>query len=215
MKEQINAFKNILKAVVVFSLCFYGLHTIIETIAGAEWAAINVRLITTICMAIAAVGLFIVLDKKDLFEEKKLSFWKLALTVVVGAVTSLGFNKLISFIPWRKIPIEGASVDIEVMFAIPLWLVMIAFSIVTPICEELLFRGGIYSNLKKVMPVPVAIIMTSAIFGIYHGNLQQGLYAFVMSILITLFYEKGKNIIYPIVFHASANLIVSIIHAIW
>lgn len=214
MKEQIQIFIKIIKSVAAFALGYYVLGAIITLIAGREWASVNGRLITTIAMAAAAVLVLTTLDKEDILEERKIKWYKILLTVVVGAVTSVGFNYLIGLIPWKKIPISGAAADTEPMYAIPLWLVMIAYSVIAPITEEFLFRGGIYSRFKKVMPVPVAIVLTALIFGVYHGNLQQGLYAFVMGLLITYSYEKGKNIVYPIVFHAAANMTVSILHMI-
>ena len=52
----------------------------------------------------------------------------------------------------------------------------------------------------------VAAIISSLIFGIYHGNWIQAPYAMIIGLVCVFVYEKYKSIAAPIVFHMSANL---------
>ena len=63
-------------------------------------------------------------------------------------------------------------------------------AVMTPIIEETLFRGLIYTRLKKGMPTAMAIILSSVIFGLAHGNAEQFTYTFLLGILMVLVYEK-------------------------
>ena len=47
--------------------------------------------------------------------------------------------------------------------------------------------------------------ITALMFGIYHFNLVQGLYTFVLSLLLTYVLEKYNTIIAPMVVHIVAN----------
>ena len=51
------------------------------------------------------------------------------------------------------------------------------------------------------------ILISALLFGVYHGNLVQGTYGFVMGILFTIVYEKYKNFYLPVIMHALANLV--------
>ncbi len=54
--------------------------------------------------------------------------------------------------------------------------------ILGPVAEELIFRGAIFQVLRKYGRV-FAIMSSAVLFGIYHGNLPQGIFAFTMGIL--------------------------------
>lgn len=51
------------------------------------------------------------------------------------------------------------------------------------ICEEIFFRGFVLRAFERKSPI-VAIIMSSLIFAIMHGNLQQIFYAFLCGIIL-------------------------------
>lgn len=85
------------------------------------------------------------------------------------------------------------------------WVMLFAVIVVAPIGEELLFRGVIqHYGLKNFAPV-LAITLQGLIFGLYHGNIIQGIYAFVMGIVLGLVAHKLGSIIYPMILHISVN----------
>lgn len=58
-------------------------------------------------------------------------------------------------------------------------LLLVLYSVfLGPINEELLFRGVSLSHLGKAMPFWLANIIQAALFGIFHLNVLQGIYAF-------------------------------------
>lgn len=76
-----------------------------------------------------------------------------------------------------------------------------------PIAEELLFRGVL---LRGLLPYgkKSAIIVTSLLFGLFHGNLMQAPYAFVVG-LVFGYVAVEYNILWAMVLHMFNNLIVS------
>ena len=74
-----------------------------------------------------------------------------------------------------------------------------------PLAEELLFRGLIHRRLRKVLNVVPAMIISSLLFGIIHGNIIQAIYATLIGLICAFVYEKFKNLWAPIILHAAAN----------
>lgn len=85
------------------------------------------------------------------------------------------------------------------------WVLLFAVIFVAPIGEELLFRGLIqHYGLKNFAPV-LAIGLQGLIFGLYHGNIIQGIYAWIMGTVLGFVAYRLDSIIYPMVLHISIN----------
>ncbi|MBU5469043.1 CPBP family intramembrane metalloprotease [Falcatimonas sp. MSJ-15] len=82
----------------------------------------------------------------------------------------------------------------------------IAMVIIAPLLEEILFRGIIFARLREYMSVKVAIVISALIFGIIHGNVVQGMYAFIIGICLAYIYERYNTLLAAVLFHMSANL---------
>ena len=54
--------------------------------------------------------------------------------------------------------------------------------IIAPAAEEMIFRWLIYLRLRDWLKLPVAAVISGLIFGIYHGNIVQGIYASILGI---------------------------------
>lgn len=90
----------------------------------------------------------------------------------------------------------------------------IGLGILVPVAEELIFRGLLYARIRRTLPVWASVLTASVIFALYHGNMIQILFAFPMAIILTLLYEKGKWISYPILFHMGVNLTTVVLGAL-
>lgn len=85
--------------------------------------------------------------------------------------------------------------------------VMIAVSIMAPLSEEVLCRGVILRLAEKVSPkFWVANVIQALAFGILHGNLVQGTYAFLLGLLLGYIYGKYRNIWLCMLLHGAMNL---------
>ena len=84
---------------------------------------------------------------------------------------------------------------------------IITIAIIVPITEALFFRGLIYGRLRQAMRPIVAILISSIVFGIFHGNVVQGVYAFLIGCTLALVYEKTDSLILSIFGHGLINAI--------
>jgi hypothetical protein len=75
-----------------------------------------------------------------------------------------------------------------------------------PFLEEVLIRGIIYERLKAVVwNSRRAMVISAVIFGVFHGNVVQGLYAFVMGLFFVQVYEACDSLFLAVVAHIAAN----------
>lgn len=85
------------------------------------------------------------------------------------------------------------------------WLGIFTIVIAGPILEEVLFRGAITKALLQQYNPTKAIIISGAIFGVFHLNPAQILPAFLIGILFAWSYYKTKSLIPCILMHVVNN----------
>lgn len=96
--------------------------------------------------------------------------------------------------------IETAGLDDTVTFGLFLYSVIIG-----PISEELIFRGVTLRQAKKVFPFWAANLMQAFLFGVFHMNMIQGIYAFALGLILGYICEKGNSIYHSILLHMLFN----------
>ncbi|MCM1327396.1 MAG: CPBP family intramembrane metalloprotease [Lachnoclostridium sp.] len=84
---------------------------------------------------------------------------------------------------------------------------IICYGVISPIAEELLFRGIFYNYMKRFWNVKTAILLSAAVFGVYHMNFIQGVYAFFMGCLIAYSYDYFGSFVAPVCIHIAANIL--------
>ena len=84
---------------------------------------------------------------------------------------------------------------------------ILLYGVVSPFVEEVIFRGFLYGRMRVYMPKIGAVLMSALLFGVYHGNMVQGVYGFLMGILFTLVYDRYKNFYLAVIMHAITNLV--------
>jgi membrane protease YdiL (CAAX protease family) len=83
---------------------------------------------------------------------------------------------------------------------------ILAIGVFGPICEEVVFRGGIMRPLlKKGLNPWAAIIVSALIFGLAHGNPAQIPFAFAMGLFLGWLYYRTGSVMPGIVCHILNN----------
>lgn len=82
---------------------------------------------------------------------------------------------------------------------------ILAVAIVAPIVEEVFFRGIILSHFRKVMPVWLAVLLSSVMFGALHGQILWIAYTAVMGVLFAAVALREKSIVASIILHMAIN----------
>lgn len=86
--------------------------------------------------------------------------------------------------------------------------ILILYScIIAPVSEELIFRGVSLGYAKKAMPLIGAVVLQAVLFGIFHMNIIQGIYAAVLGLFMGYVREAGGTIAISMLLHACFNLV--------
>lgn len=139
----------------------------------------------------------------------------LLLTVVSAVSSSVGLNILMSLtgLVQTSTAYQGVA---QRQYGVAFGVGLLLYTVVSPLAEEIVFRGVIYNRLRHGalergatgQGQAAAIVVSGLLFGVYHGNLVQGIYGCCMGILMAYLYEETQAFCIPVLFHASANCVV-------
>lgn len=181
---------------------------------GELWMENNTGTFQAVCIMGGLVGACVCLFKTavtDGFLTPKKDVWKQPVwqyvMVVFGTVLfSYGMNYLFTitgFTSQSAVYQVTVQNQYDVAFAVGLLL----YGVISPFVEELVFRGFLYGRMRVYMPKIGAVLVSALLFGIYHGNMVQGVFGFLMGILFTLVYDRYKNFYLSVIMHVIVNLV--------
>ena len=140
-------------------------------------------------------------------RKKRSRVLLVCLTVILAAASSLGLNVLLGLT--GLVESSAGYQDVaKQQYSVVFGAGMILFGLISPITEEIVFRGLIFNRMRRYFPHAAAVIVSGVLFGVYHGNLVQGVYGGCMGILMAYLYERMHSFFIPCLFHATANLMV-------
>jgi membrane protease YdiL (CAAX protease family) len=87
------------------------------------------------------------------------------------------------------------------------WILLLATVLLGPPAEEMIFRGMVYRRARYYWGTPRALVLSSLLFGLYHGNMIQFLYALGIGLLLGWIYEKSGSLKVCIAAHMCVNLL--------
>lgn len=93
----------------------------------------------------------------------------------------------------------------------PAWLLLLTALVVAPLGEEALMRGIAYTRLRRHLPVWAAVLATSAVFAVLHGNIVQVAVGLVLGTFLALVFEASGRLWHVVVLHALFNLMAALV----
>lgn len=145
---------------------------------------------------------------KNGINNCKNKVFSLAAVVSLGISAALALNIFIELLAVSSEKYENVE---AIQYSVPLWLGLVLYGLVSPITEEIIFRGITYNRMKRFFKVVPCVFVTSLLFGGFHANLPQFLYGTCMGVLMTLAYEWTKTFVAPLLLHMSANVFVFVL----
>lgn len=126
--------------------------------------------------------------------------------IILAIAGSQMLNDLILVFRLNEIFPYYSQMTDDTMTGQPVWLLFLTVGLLAPAAEELIFRGLVFRRMKDFMNPWAAIILSALLFGIYHGNMIQFLYASLMGILLAVIYHRTGTLWTSILAHVVANL---------
>lgn len=91
------------------------------------------------------------------------------------------------------------------LFAADTVVVAVYVVILAPIVEELMLRGILFGRLRYGISFTAANGIQAIVFGLYHWDVIQGIYAFGIGLLLGFVYERSRSLLAPILVHVFIN----------
>ena len=132
------------------------------------------------------LGKYVSLDKIDFRRCKDLRIWAMSFVLIIGMSLWNNFLSELANLP------NTMEAFFEQMMSRPLGI--FSTVIMASVMEELLFRGAIQGQLMRVWKNPLwAILVSSLLFGVVHGNPAQIPFACVIGMgLGWVYYKTGS-----------------------
>lgn len=217
MDQKENGFVNIVKQSLIPVFIYYVMNNAVVILGLSLMQIIKTTdsfgfymeiMIKMAGMALGGLAVYPYFKKeKSYIEQKNISVKEGVLLIVIGGVISVGINFLFSITGFTESSEQYQRVA-ETQFALPLWLACIFYGILSPVVEETVFRGVVYNSLCRNTTKIVGIIGSAFLFGAFHGNVVQMIYAGLMGVIMACVYQKYQNLLAPILFHGAANVAV-------
>ncbi len=144
-------------------------------------------------------------------KRVKLSVWIASVFIIIGTsgLISLqlsGIQALGEYFEPVKTALENYA-EMSNMFIASdnILLIIVSTCILVPIAEELIFRGIVQGELRRVMPGAVVVIIQALIFALVHINPVQVSYVIIPALVLGAVYEWTKSIYVPILLHMIFN----------
>ena len=156
---------------------------------------------------IAVPGFFFMIFAKDKWKDT-LGFHKIKIPTVFLAALYMAFLSPLVVLcnAITLLFADNAAADIlstvsEISFAGMFFFI----GILAPVCEECVFRGILYTGFRKTGTPMQAILWTAFLFGLFHMNVNQMVYAMMMGIAFGLLREATGSIWAGIIGHVCMN----------
>lgn len=124
------------------------------------------------------------------------------LSMIAAVIVVLAMSAIAPSIDWNQAQNVGYN---GLYFAADKAAAFLVLVVLTPIVEELVFRGWVYGKLRGRMSAVPAIILVSLLFAIMHGQINVGVIVFVMSVFMCIARELTGTIYAGIIIHMLRN----------
>lgn len=193
----------------------YGTEQVVK-ITNEIMANMNYILLVSSILTILIFMLIYKSRKKSLSEEillKSTNGRNYVIALLLGVsvwLFNIGFVNLLSEAGLFKGSFTALEETMSFIGVNNVFISILVVGIIAPFAEEFLFRGMIFKTLSKSMSILSVIIIQGMLFGVYHMNLVQGLYATFLGILFGYVTFKTKSLWPAIIMHMVNNTVATI-----
>lgn len=198
---------NLINTAIIFTAYLFGMILFSKLISDI--------IISTLIFNIILISIYIIYNKKKGNEIKftKLDNKNIILMGSIFLILILLSNNISAYI-LMNVKDNAFNSYANTLTNSNTILVIISALIISPIAEEIFFRGIIFKYLKKDFSFIFATIISVSCFALMHGTIIHIVPAVIMGTLFCEIYEYTKDIKYNIFFHMLYNILIMSIGAI-
>lgn len=205
-KKQLRLWQGLLVIILA------GLEVFVFSDFLPQWLGMGRSLIGELILLGTAVGAVAVFGGKF---RSVFPIHKPKLTEVMGTILIyIGASQAISVVTMIEMYIAPemvteTSIGLSSMFTSSSMIVaIIVVGIAPAICEEAVFRGVFFNSIwNQTHGKWIPIIVTAAVFGLFHGSIIRFFPTFLLGIVLGYLVYETNNMFYNVMFHAINNII--------
>lgn len=221
MKNIKSALKTIGK-ILLYLIIYYGFQILFFMIIGVNgilkglnnnelenYIYKSAGIVLIPAMIISLLIYFFMLRRKqhnifDMCNFRKIGIKNIILIIVVCMSCSMLLSGIIEYVI-KFFPSYNETSKMISMSMVSI-VGIVAVVLFAPIFEEILFRGIVLSEIKMKVNVTAAIVIQGIIFGLYHMDKFQSIYASILGILLGFICVKTRSVVGSIVGHVTFNI---------
>ena len=178
----------------VAQLLMTKVYELFPDVYNSYWFSILASTVPLYVIGLPLLYLIVKGVKTEIPERKKLKFSHFILIFIIAQTImtagSLMGETFVSFLSSiTGINFENSLSD---TLNVPLWLSMLTTVVCAPLFEELIFRKIIMDRMLPHGEL-AAILVSSFLFGAFHGNFYQFFYATMLGLLLSFLYARTGN----------------------
>ncbi|NNG02122.1 MAG: CPBP family intramembrane metalloprotease [Desulfobacteraceae bacterium] len=123
-------------------------------------------------------------------------WWSICFGAIVAVIGAILFIARINPIVYFKMTLPDTTTGVLFFFLVG--------AIVSPVAEELFFRGMLFGYLRR-WGLPTALVASTALFAALHGVHAVPITQIIGGIVFGFAYEKSNSLLAPMIIHTLAN----------
>lgn len=219
--DAFKVFFLLLITMIAFSII---LHIVLEIVASAkDTTALELQktapyiIISQILSGLIFIVFFFVYNKcvkiKNSFaisDGEKISLLPISIAMVLSIICIFLLSPFFDLLDYLfKVPQDNVPLYDYMTTSFPYFMIgVLIYCLLPAIGEELIFRGIILRGLSSRFTGFVSILISSILFALVHGSLQQTFYQLLMGILLGFLAYVGGSVIYSMILHFINNVLV-------
>lgn len=224
----LDAFRAFFMLVITICVLSFAFELILNIVAGAMKISMDellktdvVVMLTCLISPIAFIVFFFAYNAKYKLRGReaysdgnKISLLPISVAIVLAIICIFLFTPLMNLIDYlfsgwgyiadNTLPLQEKMASSGSYFLIGL----IVLCLLPAVAEEMIFRGIIQKSLSTRFSGFVTITLSTILFVLMHGSLQQTVYQFIVGILLGYVAFVGGSILYSIILHFLNNALV-------
>ena len=224
----LDAFKCFFWLLIVTALVSLVMQIVVLIIAkstGQVYAELieseDVLLVSCILSPVSMIAFFFIYNairkvknREAITDGEKVSLLPISISIVLAIICIFLFTPFMNLITIlfessgyvvdNTLPLQAKMTTDTGYFFLGLFI----FALLPAIAEELIFRGIIQTSLSTRYKGFTTIIISTLLFVLMHGSLNQTIYQFVVGIMLSYLALVGGSIIYSIILHFLNNALV-------
>lgn len=153
-------------------------------------------------------------NKEAWSDGQNISLLPISIAIVLAIICIFLFTPFMNLVDYLfastgYVPDNTLPMQAKMSSGMPYFLLgLMIYALLPAISEELIFRGIIQKGLSSKFNGFTTIIMTTLLFTLMHGSLQQTVYQVLVGIMLSYVSYVGGSILYSIILHFLNNALV-------